>query len=811
MSEKGFFFDPNEVCQRKIMNVVSLEDDTCKLCGLHKTCKSPKMKPFGKNKKRIMIIGESPGDKEDIKGIPFVGKSGILLKNALEKLDIDIDIDCSRTNVLQCRPEDNKFDELKVEFCYYRLEMQVDEFKPTLILCFGQKAARRIIETDIVPGLNSEAFTLIQGDVYFIRKYNCWVSVNYHPAYILRNPDLEDVWTDGIDKALNYLGIPFPKSLLTTGKNILLENKKDILDIFEKLKQSNKPISFDYETKGLNPFREGFKLLMISTSIDLEIGYVIDFIKNPEALDSVVNFLQSNSPKNCHKFDATISHALFGEAINNWTYDIMLSQHVLDERPNKKSLAFMAFDETGEEYKETVDRTDFKESMKTNYNNAVKYSSLDSRFPVAIQKRHSELLEAEGLTEGFNFLMAGNRVLTEMEVNGILIDLEEFERFSKEVDIRNDDVSIILKENKFVVEYYDKYKVYPNYKSSDDMKKLFFDMLGCQPLTFTEKGNPQINDDFYKSFGYSEDTDLKELAESIGIFKSLEKLTNTYLESIRKYTDEKGFLHPIYNLWTARTLRSSCDSPNLQNMPKRDDYLRNFRKIFIASYDYLLEWDYKGAEVTIQAILAQDKVLLEQLNDNYDIHRLWASKLYQKPENKVSKIERYNAKNKFVFPEIYGSYYVNQAKNLELPESHVKKVEEEFKRTYSGIAKWQKKQEEFYNKNGYVVIPTGFKRRAPLSYNQIVNTPIQAVSFHCLLDSLIKIIPALKKRKMKSVPVLQVHDSADFDTKQNEVDELVDLGNKITSDKSQWKWYKGTKLKVEWSIGKNLLEMEDLK
>src|SRR5688572_19001707 len=79
----------------------------CGRCGLFKHCKSPKMLPAGEGRRKILVIGESPGNEEDDRGEPFVGKSGRHLRDVLEQVGIDLRKDCLLTNSLICHPEGN--------------------------------------------------------------------------------------------------------------------------------------------------------------------------------------------------------------------------------------------------------------------------------------------------------------------------------------------------------------------------------------------------------------------------------------------------------------------------------------------------------------------------------------------------------------------------------------------------------------------------------------------------------------------------------------------------------------------------------
>ena len=813
MSSKGFFFDPNEIAGKRIIQHSSLEEDPCQFCGMFKGVTSPRMKPYGKGKKKILIIGEAPGQNEDEYGIPFVGRSGKLLSRVLEQFEINIDEDCLRTNVLQCRPKNNVFDESRVEFCYHRLEQQIFEFKPKLILCFGQKASRRILETKNVsiPGLSGKAdnFGNVRGDIFPFRKYMSWVALNYHPAAILRRADWEPQFVRDLERALYHVKIAFPRSLLEYGENILCDEKTALETLSRRVK---KEVSIDFETNHLNQFASDFKLVIVSISFDGVIGYVIPLLNAQKNMFlALKSFIQENTI-NCHKFDEVCCRTVLGTGIKKWQTDIMISGHILDERRDKKSLGFQAFEETGDEYKNIVDRTEFGK-VTTITKNEIIYSSLDARFPVIISERHWKELRYQDLTGAMEFFMKGNSALAALEENGVLISEKEFNRFKTEVNVKRVEAGKFLQSSSVVARYKKHYGSSPSIQSSLDMKRLFFDLYKIKPLSYTERNSPQVNDTFFDSIE-KKGGDLGEFCKYAQLKKSLEKLSGTYIESITKYIDADWFLHPTYNLWIPRTYRSSCDSPNLQNVPKRNDYLKNFRKMFIPTNDFFLEADYKGAEVTIQAILAQDKNLLKQLNEGFDAHRYWGSRLYSARENDVTKLQRFNAKNKFVFPEFYGASGNNLAPELGLPVRKVMEIEKEFYDMYYGIQRWQQRMVRDYEEQGFVKIPTGFIRRFPLTYMQIVNTPVQGTTFHCLLDTLIKLLlPGkynLKKLGFQSLPVLQVHDSILFDTVKEEENDLKKVVNEATADKFHWPWYKGTTLQIEWQKGNDWLNMKEV-
>jgi len=803
-----FLFDPNEIAGKQITKPRGFISDPCKLCGLYKHCKNPKLKAFGKFEKKILVLGEAPGKDEDESGRNFVGRSGKLLSDAFSVNGIDIDKDCSRTNVLQCRPPNNEFDIDKVQFCYERLEQQIRELQPVLIMCFGLNAVRRIIETNIVPGLAGQGnMGLLRGDVYPSRKYNCWVSCHYHPAYILRTEDMSDIFIDDIAEAIPYIEYEIPEPICENGENIFVTDETIAIEYLKMFSESKQKVSFDYETNMLDYFRDDAKIIVVSLSKSPELGIVIPLIQMGKKVHKAfAGFLQSDAPKVSHnaKFEENWSYTLMGVRVNNWYWDSILSQHIIDQRRDKKSLEYLVYKETGEEYKDEVDRKHMMQEFEQHPDKVIKYSSLDSRFPLLITDSHRDRLTYTKQLDAMNLLMDGNMALSRLEQNGVLIDEKAYRDYKVKVETRVEETHKLVMQSSLVKKWF-KDDFNPN--SNPDLAKLFSKLS-----IISESGS--YDDEFLNGLQNYEDTNVSELAVGIQDFRGATKLNGTYLNSIEKYVDSDWFLHPNYNLWIPATFRSSSSNPNLQNLPKRDDMQKEFRKIFIPVNDLLMEADYKGAEVVMQAMLANDENLIKQLNAKYDMHRFWASKLFKISEDKVTKKQRYKSKNGFVFPKIYGSYYKSIAKNVGLPESHVEKVEREFLDLYYGIDEWQQKQERFYIKHGYVEIPFGFRRYGPLSFNQIVNTPIQGGTFlGFLLDSLIQLMlgEELEKRKMKTVPVLQVHDSILFDVVEEEKDELMEMINFVGTNKEHLGLRNDVLLQIEWEEGINWLEMKEVK
>ncbi|HEY0088179.1 MAG TPA: uracil-DNA glycosylase, partial [Candidatus Lokiarchaeia archaeon] len=186
---KGFFFEDKIEKVKKIKSEnnskIKREIDLCEKCGLYKNCNSPKMQYTGKGKKEILIIGESPGKTENIKGIQFIGESGQLLRKYFKELNINFEEDCWKTNSVICYQENKTPTIAQVNYCRRNLKEAIEKLKPKKILTFGKVALQGLVGDKVsVTGINEWVGWQIPD-----QDYQCYIYPNYHPAYLLRNKD----------------------------------------------------------------------------------------------------------------------------------------------------------------------------------------------------------------------------------------------------------------------------------------------------------------------------------------------------------------------------------------------------------------------------------------------------------------------------------------------------------------------------------------------------------------------------------------------------------------------------------------------
>ena len=128
----------------------------------------------------VMLIGEGPGENEDLQGEPFVGRGGKLLDDMLELIDLSREINVYIGNIVKCRPPQNR-DPLNTEqdACIGYLRNQVALIRPKIIVCLGRIAAMRLIKPD---------YKITREHGQWVQKSGVWMTALYHPAAILRDP-----------------------------------------------------------------------------------------------------------------------------------------------------------------------------------------------------------------------------------------------------------------------------------------------------------------------------------------------------------------------------------------------------------------------------------------------------------------------------------------------------------------------------------------------------------------------------------------------------------------------------------------------
>lgn len=154
--------------------------NNCQACELYKERTQVVAARYSKTRDAdLLIIGEAPGQIEDKQGLAFIGDSGKLLDIMLDAVGLE---SYFVTNVVRCRPPDNRTPaKVECQSCWGFLQSEIALVKPKAILCLGKVAAKTVFN-----GMGK--FEKLMRSRYQFFEYPVWVA--YHPAYLLRQPQL---------------------------------------------------------------------------------------------------------------------------------------------------------------------------------------------------------------------------------------------------------------------------------------------------------------------------------------------------------------------------------------------------------------------------------------------------------------------------------------------------------------------------------------------------------------------------------------------------------------------------------------------
>ncbi|MHA1828602.1 MAG: DNA polymerase [Candidatus Heimdallarchaeaceae archaeon] len=418
--------------------------------------------------------------------------------------------------------------------------------------------------------------------------------------------------------------------------------------------------------------------------------------------------------------------------------------------------------------------------------------------------------------EAYQLFHKGTLVLGEIEKNGINMDVDFLKKQRKIIASRTEKLKEEFEKTKLGKTWKEIKKEDYNINSNPQLADILFNYLNYTPTKLTKKEKPSTSQEALEELNLPEFSIIQQ-------YRKLSKLYSTYIVGIIREIGEDGLLHPSFSLNIPISFRSSSSNPNFQNIPIRDPESSSFiRPAFIPrSGRRILEADFKGVEVSISAAYHEDPNLIAYIEDSKkDMHRDMAAMCFKCDTDQITKETRYCGKNMFVFPQFYGSYYVDCATslwnaiskmNLKLKdgtlmlehlkhnkindyedfEFHIKKIERTFwYEMFPTYTKWKEKIIKQYERRGHINTLTGFTCSGAMRRNEVINYVIQGASFHCLLWSLIRLWEYSKEEKWESLPIGQIHDSMLWDTTSKE---FLNVGKKIiqVSTKEildEWKW-----------------------
>jgi len=395
------------------------------------------------------------------------------------------------------------------------------------------------------------------------------------------------------------------------------------------------------------------------------------------------------------KYDMLVLKWYGYELIGSW-FDTMLAHYVIEPEGKRSmdmlSTQFLGYDPVPIE--ELIGKKGKNQgNMRDVGLDKIKdYAAEDADITLQLKHALLPLLSAKAVEKVFyeveNPLLA---VLTDMEYEGIRVDVDFLNEYSLELDkdAKRSEESV-----------YEQAGLRFNLASPKQLGEVLFEKLQLDPKAKkTKTGQYATGEDVLSKLAHQ-----NKIVEDILAFRELTKLKSTYVDSLPLLRNRKtGRVHTSYAQAVAVTGRLSSNNPNLQNIPVRTERGREIRKAFIPRDEnhVLLSADYSQIELRIVAAISGDAAMCEAFRLGKDIHTATAAKVYNVDEKDVVKEMRYKAKS-VNFGIIYGQGAFGLADNLGISRTEAKEIIDNYKKQFSSIQRYMDDTVNFAREHGYV-------------------------------------------------------------------------------------------------------------
>ncbi len=566
----------------------------------------------------------------------------------------------------------------------------------------------------------------------------------------------------------------------------VIDTRDALFALVTKLKQAQM-IAVDTETTSTDEMQA--EMVGISLAFEEGEGYYIPTGHNAGEqlpLDEVLDALRPaltdpNIQKIGHnlKYDV-IMLARYGLQVTPLSFDTMIAEWLVDPGSRSLGLKKLSFVRLGEqmiEIEALIGSGKKQISMaEVSIADAAPYAAADAEICLRLYpllKKDLERVDGMKLLEEMEMPLL--RILVEMEMAGILLDVPFFSEMSVQLETR---LTEIEKEVTGLVG-----KAF-NLNSTQQLSDVLFGRLGLQPPDRTRKT---------KSGHYSTSAAVLEAMRGVHPVvdlilenRELSKLKSTYVDALpAAINPATGRVHTSFNQTGSVTGRLASSNPNLQNIPIRTELGRRVRNGFIAADgNLLLAVDYSQIELRIVAHMAQDETMLAAFRSEQDIHSTTAAAIYNVRLDEVTKEMRRHAKA-VNFGLIYGmsAFGLTRSTDLTLAES------EDFVAAYfekfPGVKQYLDNIRKVAAEQGYVETLLGRRRYFPAlksatnqnlrnrEEREAINAPIQGTAADIMKIAMLHVAKALSETGLRGKMLLQVHDEVVIECPQSELDDTI--------------------------------------
>lgn len=478
----------------------------CKNCPLNNSG-SPVHTHGNLKEAKVIFVGEAPGEVEQEQGLPFVGKAGLVLKDAISKYKFDSK-DIAFGNIVRCRPLDyqgknRKPEEREIRRCVKYLKKELEEFNG-LVVILGAVAlsallGRKVISKSRGYGFIKDRFIKdkeSKKDKFVgVQKY----FVTWHPAYLLWAKSerrlgwekWEKEFDDDIRKVKVWLDGKF--KLKYTMVDDLTKLCNFLLRVDEEIRQNGVvELSFDTETMGFNMFDPKIEMLGLSFTSDFQTWFIP--LEHPESpfkgrSKEVMSYLSPLfTNKNIRliiqhaKFDLKFIRKKYGIIARNLYFDTKVAHFLIVGK-------FVTHKLTGMAWKYTdlggydIDASNL---VNTPLKEVAYYGAMDSYVTFKLRKKFESMMDKNMMTLLTDIISLAIMAVTEIEVDGLKLDEKRLDEFYNKYAKNLQRLETRMHEYPEIVEMEKETEALVNFNSPTQLREVFVAMNLC-PSKRTKK------------------------------------------------------------------------------------------------------------------------------------------------------------------------------------------------------------------------------------------------------------------------------------------------------------------------------------
>lgn len=715
----------------------------------------------------FVIVGEGPGIHELTKGLPFVGPSGKMLDEVLERAGFNtLGIEPYVTNATQCYPGKQKNEDsmnCATLACGGRLHEELVAYPRKVILTLGSAAMRSVL------GNMNMKVTRDRGKVYQSNLASCGVVVAVHPAYVMRNGTTFGPWASDVALAVSRMRGEVPE--LWTDPTWEEVGTRDQLEaLCEQVEAEVKDgdvITGDFETDSLDSLSGRILELGITWGSGDHVYIITEecFYENPDLMKRLIE--RKGPLWNWHNGKFDIRWAWRIGAMARVDEDTMLMSYALNENGG-----FHDLDQVANTWLEAPDHKGmlkpYLPNKKTSYRAIPptlrrEYAAKDVKKTHRLHPVLHEQVENDRHLKKlyYGLLIPACTPLCEVEDYGVLVNLEQVEKNKQTLEwelwLLDACLDFFARQNGMGG---------MNFGSWQQLQTLLYNRMKLGPIgSSTDEGHlikyqRQSNHPIF-------DVLMKR--------REIAKRGGTYVNNIPKFIHPDGRIHSTLSLHKTTTGRLAGSDPNLLNQPRvpeiRAQYVAGEGKVFV-------EVDLNQAELRSLTIMSNDPILLDIYTKNEtSVHDTTTAQIYGSKKELAEDDEKRwlackqlllntTSDPEYVYKEakmrgkavnfgiVYGREAHSLAEEFNIPASEAQRWLDTWYNTYKGAFKFIKHCRTAPIEQRTQITVFGRKKRwGCVSYdnlkglqNEAANFPHQSTASDVMLKTFIEVQPVLRDK-----------------------------------------------------------------